>query len=179
MALAEKKSFTVTNARRLKCVLCPQNYFLNQCGDFKSKSPQDHHEVDKKFRLCLICFDSQHCISECKFKFTCNNCNGKHNSMLHFESKNSQSAKSSNTESELAKKLNENTVSLSCARNSSEKFVVLPSVVARFLCNGVNGKVRLLLDSCSQPTLISDKFIRKFRLAAIPSEPYFLKGVGN
>ncbi len=82
--------------------------------------------------------------------------------MLHFEYKNSRSAKSSNNESEHAKKLIENTAPLSCARNSSEKLVVLPSVVTRFSCNVVNGKVHLLLNSYSQPTLISDKFIRKF-----------------
>ncbi len=56
---------------------------------------------------------------------------------------------------------------------------MLPSVVARFSCNGVDVKIRLLLDSCSQPRLISDRFVQKFKLAATPSEPYFLKGVGN
>lgn len=53
--------------------------------------------------------------------------------------------------------------SLSCL-NSVEKFVLLPTAVVKFVCGDVSGTCRILLDSCSQPNLISDTFVRKFKL---------------
>ncbi len=170
--------------RKPKCVLCAQNHYLNQCVDFKAKSPQDRYEVVKKNRLCLICFDSRHGISDCKSKFVCN-CDSRHSSLLHFEFKKSyadKSAPSEKSSSSAQNSLESRSVekqSYSCSCNSPNEFIVLPSAIICFSCNGVIGKARVLLDSCSQPTLVSDLFVRKFKLAGQRSQPSSIGGVGK
>ncbi|KAK7585901.1 hypothetical protein V9T40_000080 [Parthenolecanium corni] len=69
--------------------------------------------------------------------------------------------------------------SYSCLRNLPYEFVVLRSAIIQFSCNGVFGKARVLLDNCSQHTLVSDLFVRKFKLAVQRSQPSSTSGVGK
>ncbi|KAK7582689.1 hypothetical protein V9T40_014134 [Parthenolecanium corni] len=178
------KSFLSTVVRKPKCVLCAQNHYLNQCVDFKAKSPQDRYEIVKKNQLCLICFESRHGISDCKSKFVCN-CGSRHSSLLHFEFKKSYadksvpSEKSSSSAQNSSESRSVKKQSYLCLRNSPNKFVILPSAIIRFSCNGVVGKARVLLDSCSQPTLVSNLFVRKFKFAVQRSQPSSISGVGK
>lgn len=48
--------------------------------------------------------------------------------------------------------------------NKPRKTILLPTTTVRFHCGKISGTARILLDSCSQPTLISDKFVRGYRL---------------
>ncbi|KAK7603948.1 hypothetical protein V9T40_004221 [Parthenolecanium corni] len=180
----DRKSFSATVVRKPKCVLCAQNHYSNQCVDFKAKSPQDRYKIVKKKRLCLICFDSRHGISDCKSKFVCN-CGSHHSSLLHFEFKKSYADESAPSEKSSSSAQNSSELrsvekqSYSCLRNLPNEFVVLPSAIICFSCNGVVGKACVLLDSCSQSTLVSDLFVRKFKLAVQRSQPSSIGGVGK
>ena len=115
--------------------------------------------------------------------------------MLHFEFKNAKenvpnsSSNSSGSLSSPAKSksvVNQNSevkkiedTSVSCLVSKDEKIVVLPSAVVSFECEYRFRKYRVLLVSCSQVTLFSDKFVRKFGLPvnAARNAPC-IKGVG-
>lgn len=60
------------------------------------------------------------------------------------------------------------------------QIVILPTALVKFVCHGVIGTVRVLLNSCSQATLIADSFVKKSKL---PSKKLNISssivGVGN
>ena len=41
---------------------------------------------------------------------------------------------------------------------------MLPTAIVNFKCGEKQGQCRVMLDSCSQPTLISDSFVNRFKL---------------
>ncbi len=48
--------------------------------------------------------------------------------------------------------------------DQNEKVVLLPSAVVRFSCGKADGTIWVLLNSCSQATLVSDRKIRRFQM---------------
>lgn len=44
------------------------------------------------------------------------------------------------------------------------ELILLPSAIVRFQCVEIRGSARILLDSCSQPTMVSDGFVQKFKI---------------
>lgn len=40
-------------------------------------------EFTKQKKLCLLCLKSNHMLATCNMKKMCNECNGKHNTLLH------------------------------------------------------------------------------------------------
>lgn len=176
-----KRSFST---QKPVCVLCKQAHWLNQCDKFRKLKPQRRYDVVKENKMCLICFSVEHNANECiNPKFKCR-CGKPHNYMLHFEFKEQDNEKSEHksskddNDSDSSKK--QTKTSFACQSIGVKKLVVLPSAVARFWCGKVCGKVRILFDSCSQATMVSDAFVRKFRLPVSRAEQgTTLAGVGG
>jgi hypothetical protein len=59
---------------------------------------------------------------------------------------------------------NVNKTTYSCVVQDETKLILLPTAIVNFNCHGIVGKARIMLDSCSQATLISDEFVKKFKL---------------
>lgn len=56
---------------------------------------------------------------------------------------------------------------------------MLPFAVVKFICGNISGTMRILFDTCSQVTVISDSFVRKWHLMT-SSQPYqSFEGIGG
>jgi hypothetical protein len=178
----QKSIFAVLKAEKNLCVLCKNNHPIYGCEKFKSKTPKDRYKVVKINKLCLVCLGSGHNSSSCdRKKFKCSKCTGNHNYLLHFDSEPMLLSKAENSvENENEK------VSYSCTSgsnssfNKADKVVLLPTAIVRFRCGDKTGKARILLDSCSQASLISDSFAQKNSLPIISSNVVSkIKGIGG
>ena len=139
--------------------------------------PQGQQRLVRAAHLCLICFErTDHIANACpNTKYSCK-CGGRHNYLLHYEFKNpkydnsksdktTSDGKSNDTKSEILESKSTNV----CA--PERKLVLLPTVVTRFQSGDRYGNnCRVMLDSCSQPTLISDTFVRRFNLPIVSSK---------
>lgn len=56
----EKRSFTSTAGKSLKCIVCSQSHYLNQCDQFVNKHFEDRFDVVKRNKLCIRCFNPFH-----------------------------------------------------------------------------------------------------------------------
>lgn len=189
-----KSSFAV-NQKVETCGLCKkEKHSVFHCDGFLSKSPRDRYEQVKKAKLCLICFKDNHATGFCPntSSHLCH-CGKRHNHLLHFgsspaETKTSHDAKlderkpnvTVNREQETEPNSNDFKQAFSCSTlaEAKEELVLLPSAIVRFRCGDKTGKARILLDSCSQPTLASDAFVRKNRIPTFKSNSA-IKGVAT
>jgi len=89
------------------------------------------------------------------------------------------SVESENSDEILDGKLPAEKIKLTFSCSSFEagnELVLLPSAIVRFQCGEKSGFARVLLDSCSQPSLVSDVFVRKFKIPCHESKAR-IKGV--
>ncbi len=181
---SSKKSFTIASptdssstftAATVKCHVCKSSHRTFECDELKSKSPQERHNLVKKLNLCQNCLSKGHTVVACKSKYSCSTCNRRHHSLLHFAPK-----QESQTETSDKSSSHDQTMLASLNATIAEKLVILPSAVVRFRCGKFEGKARILLDSCSQPTLVADSFVRRFKLRYNPlASPTDVSGVGG
>ena len=69
--------------------------------------------------------------------------------------------------------------SFSCSKVvEKNEFILLPSAIVKFRCGNKTGRARILLDSCSQPTLAADTFVKRFRLPTFRTNSS-IKGVAE
>lgn len=151
------------------------------------KSPR--YAFVKFNKLCVLCFSAKHRCAECPSssysKFKCR-CGKTHNYLLHFvvskpqlENKlpsqndvpSTDSKPTSSTQEEVKK-------SYSCTLIEEKQVVLLSSAIGKFKCGTIFGKARILLDSFSQATMISDSFTKKFKLPTYRSNS-LIRGVGS
>lgn len=69
-----------------RCYLCNNNHSIFQCDKFKGMDVNKRWEEIKKLKLCSICF-GKHMYKDCKSKYNCNKCQGRHSAFLHNEGK--------------------------------------------------------------------------------------------
>lgn len=70
------------NNEQRKCYLCSNNHSLFQCDKFKGFDVNQRWEEIKKLKLCSICF-GKHYTKECKSKFNCSKCQGRHKALQY------------------------------------------------------------------------------------------------
>jgi len=149
--------------------------------DFRAKTLWEQFDIAKKICLCVLCLLVGHSVSNCPnsaSKFKCS-CREPHNYLLHFGAPNQKkeekmsssssplSVESKNSDEILDEKLPaEKTKStFSCLSfEAGNELVLLLSAIVRFQCGEKSGFARILLDSCSQPLLVSDVSVRKFKI---------------
>lgn len=162
-------------AAKSGCVACKEQHLLIECPKFKSLSPAERFQLIKSSKMCVNCYSRSHTSSACKSAKRCKLCAKMHHTMLHIaETPNTnpvplQSAQPSQNG---PPSVDAKTVSATESKFTSnvtgpiqqKSFIVLPSAVVKFQCGKFNGIARILLDDCSQPTLISDLMVRKFKL---------------
>ena len=179
---------TVSTASKIgpTCLMCPnKTHFLNQCESFKALSPHRRFDLIKENHLCLVCFSKDHSALKCNSRFKCK-CGKPHHYLLHFEFKSPSSSSSSNGSKEDSSRNNDSSgsngnskkenegpntkSSMSCHRENQDKIILLPTAIVRLECGNVNVTIRVLLDSGSQATLVSDTLIKKFKIPEIESD---------
>lgn len=133
------------------CILCGKNHILSKCDKFLALSPRERYVIVKQHALCVNCLGSSHRAYECNSKLFCSVCKLKHNSLLHFNSKQVEvTVDSSSNHNNLCASL--------CSGNSSmsENTVLLSTV--KVVVNDKNSKphiLRFILDSGSMCNIIT------------------------
>lgn len=191
---------TSSNLTKRSCPICGQIHRIIDCSNFVSKTPSQRFEAIKKNQLCIACFGINHTVKECKKNWSCRTCGGKHHTLLHFPTAEDKSFNTTNpvtvvavssrspapAESKLAisnttalnSPTSSNSTAISHCLTQARKTVILPTALVRFTCGKTTGVLRVMLDSCSQGTLVAEEFIRKFKLPTSRSST-IIEGVGK
>lgn len=69
------------------CTLCHKDHFITKCEKFLALLPRDRFIIVKQHALCVNCLCPNHRAYECNKRIQCSVCKLKHNSLLHFQSK--------------------------------------------------------------------------------------------
>ena len=158
------------------CIVCGKDHLLVQCVEFKAKAPQNRLETIRSNDRCTNCFLKGHTAFKCDKTARCKICSKKHHTLLHLDNPKDEENKNSPHDAH-----NTNNIVNCCASLSrTPRTLILPTAVVEFECNEKHGLARILLDICSQPTLISAGFVKKFQLATRDlNEISIIKGVGS
>lgn len=82
---AVTESSDVQNGKR--CILCDDQHILTKCSKFLNMSPNDRYNFVKNKNVCYNCLNVGHDIRYCRSNYSCQSCNKRHHTLLHFESK--------------------------------------------------------------------------------------------
>ncbi|XP_065205496.1 uncharacterized protein LOC135835253 isoform X1 [Planococcus citri] len=172
----DKKSLAaVKQPCNIKCIVCGDPHFLNQCKVFGGKTVNERFSIVKGNRLCLKCFNPFHGISACK-RPNCSKCQGAHNVLLHREyvapsSLNSSAENNSNSSSQQSTtSTNDQTGTTSttmCATSSARKCVLLSTAVVKVICGNKIELARVLFDQGSEISLVSREFCVRTKLLGL------------
>ncbi|XP_055604946.1 uncharacterized protein LOC129753177 [Uranotaenia lowii] len=64
------------------CPMCSGGHFLYECAEFKKLNATERDSVLLKQELCRNCLRAGHQSRECKSKFSCRNCKGRHHTLV-------------------------------------------------------------------------------------------------
>lgn len=166
-----KMSFTATASKdSMKCLFCEREHLLYRCFLFKRKPVSARHKFVVNNSLCFICLKPGHLANSCPATYKCRTCEGKHNTLLHEESKNPVSRDVDNGR----KDKSEVSTTTGMAADSSQKFVgttrtdatvVLGTAMIRVRdMAGELHPVRILLDCGSQVSVITSECVTRLGL---------------
>ena len=174
-----------------KCVFCNfTNHPSWRCS--KISNPQNKRTILKRNGLCFICFEKGHLASSCTLDYSCNKCQGKHNISICMEpnrqdDKNNRRTSNKINNSNSTNSVGTNTSTESATTNfnnsstSSVNSVLLQT--AKTTATNVNESkqlnVRIMFDSGSQRTYISNYVQEKLNLEPLRNEKLILKTFGN
>lgn len=161
----ERSSFHVqTNGQ---CVLCSAGHSLANCEKFVRLRTYDRRNLCKRRRLCFVCFDTDHTSAECNAS-SCSYCGSRHHDLLHFNQtittnnqQQSASTETTNTsEQQQSASIGSSSVTTHFGKMSSH--VLLATAWIKLA--GTNELLRVLLDSGSQASLITESCVQRLNL---------------
>lgn len=135
------------DSKEIRCVFCGKNHYNDKCS--KVIDVNARLEILKNARLCFNCFRKNHQKKECMKNVKCYTCKGAHNTAL------------------CRQKKDEKDKTTLIANNGN--YVMLQTATC-FVSDTAEKKeieVRVVLDSCSQQTYITDKLVKKLNLTAM------------
>lgn len=88
-------TFVAVNNKHVKCEICKEPHFVYACEKLKSLSVPDRIQQVKRSKLCLNCLRSSHLAYECRSE-GCRKCKQRHNTLLHLDKRNTDTAGSTN-----------------------------------------------------------------------------------
>lgn len=176
------------------CVLCNQGHALFTCISFLNMSVSDRSKFINEKKLCRNCLRSGHIIDDCLFG-PCRQCQGKHNSLLHFDSNVNYACVGNESRGEASHAHTHNATALHSLPNSNENNIVVcdeatnsfKSIHTVLLStalvkvaddNNVFHIVRALLDSGSQNCFITEKLSKRINATYLKSTVH-VSGVGQ
>ncbi|XP_073831622.1 uncharacterized protein [Musca autumnalis] len=152
-------------------VVCSEEHSLKYCTSFLKMDTKHRFFVVKKNNLCIMCFGSSHLLKECRSSSSCSICRGKHHTLLHRESR--QSNIDSNAEKDCSTSTSQqarhNSTSEGNIQNcfaDTRSQTLLGTAIVTIVVNGVTCTARALIDSGSQATFITEKLQRRLNLSA-------------
>ncbi|XP_055605004.1 uncharacterized protein LOC129753231 [Uranotaenia lowii] len=178
---------------QFKCYACEERHPLMKCFTFQRKPIAEKMKIVNDKRLCLNCFRSDHLARNCNSKFSCRICGSRHHTFIHEAFPNNPthisyiSRNNSNHQSNAAVHVSQtsaqsitsqiptdsthttdtapSSIQLSLPLHSRDKNVfMLTAVVLVVDRYGREHYCRALLDSASQPNIITERMAQILRL---------------
>ncbi|XP_050315300.1 uncharacterized protein LOC126749647 [Anthonomus grandis grandis] len=162
------------------CSFCNKNHTIYNCKNFIDLNPYLRLQEAKKHKLCINCLRDNHKTEQCRSS-PCRKCQVKHNTLLHFSfnhndtNQNRMPANSNAplncnvaTSSEIPK-ISENNQTCLFSGNCMSNRVLLSTALVDIADNqGRIHSCRILLDSGSESSFISESFCKKLNLKTQP-----------
>ncbi|XP_055603814.1 uncharacterized protein LOC129752049 [Uranotaenia lowii] len=156
--------------------MCPacekERHSIYNCPVFNSLDPKGRTKIVTEKKLCANCFRSDHFARSCPSKFSCKHCSMRHHSMIHFGQAESTRAaadppsRPENVNSLAVAITPQPTVSSNPVVRPFRESVLLPTVVLIVVnAYGHQHLARALLDTGSQPNVISERLCQQLRLS--------------
>ncbi len=165
-----KSSFSSTaknaGSGAVLCPLCAKGHYLSQCSKFLESSVSERYGLVKRKNLYANCFRSGHIAADCRSS-SCRKCQKPHNTLLHREILTTEPKKEQDTSEKPADDSKKKATLLVTARKDC--VVLLPSAVANVHLGQKIVKVRILIDTCSQVNLVTEKLVRNCHLRMVRS----------
>ena len=79
----KKSPASGTSPTPSKCPLCPINHGVYRCKSFLSADVEERIRIVRTNHLCKLCLNPGHYADQCPLNFSCKECAGPHNSLLH------------------------------------------------------------------------------------------------
>ncbi|XP_058840343.1 uncharacterized protein LOC131695821 [Topomyia yanbarensis] len=178
-----------TTGSSLKCPVCNQAHSLSRCEKFIQFSMAERQRAVNSRRLCHNCLKGNHFVRNCPCDLNCRKCNQRHHTLLHFDQSNGPRKPNNENISrhpdswqpiptnsidnrgqttvaatEIPLSI-ETSASLQQPRENVFLLTVIVNVIDAF---GHAHPARALLDSASQPNLISERVARILRMKRSP-----------
>ena len=145
-----------------KCVGCYEaTHPLYSCGAFAAMSHEHRLARVRKHNLCLNCLRQGHYASQCKSTRRCEECHGKHHTLLHHDASKAEtkSSPAPTDESDKGSIANHHTN----GRHGSILLMTCQVIIRA--PDGATVQVRALLDSGSEASFITERMAQQLRLS--------------
>lgn len=178
-----------------KCTLCDADHSIRICPEFRKFTPQQRIDFVFKNKYCNNCLASNHTKGNCKSKNTCIVCKKNHHTLLHIQSKYSNSnSDNSSGPSRDSKQVSRNNSKIDYETPSTSSQARSAQVQANFSSNnepillrtalvqirhcGELFTTRALIDPGSQRTFVSEK-LRKLLKLPYHKSHFEIIGIGG
>ena len=159
------------------CVYCSKDgHSPSKCH--RVTNVQSRVEILKSKRRCFLCLDSGHQKNECNSKYICRNCNGKHHISICYGKKDVQTNQCSCSKEKGAPAVTTEVVT-STARESDNKSILLQTATAEICGSGEVNLTRILFDSGSQRSYITESLCESLKLRTVRKERVVIKTFGE
>ncbi|XP_053968732.1 uncharacterized protein LOC128870164 [Anastrepha ludens] len=148
------KAHQTTVTRSMPCVKGNDTHELPQSSAFSRLDIKERRDFVVSKPICLNCLRVGHISANCRSKFSCRICRKRHHSLLHQDT----------IEASLQRERDEQAVTVNF-NALPEINTLLPTVVCEVTdCNGEQQQCRMLLDSGSEKTIISENCVQRLGL---------------
>ena len=97
-SVPEKRALPNSSTKKI-CYVCEGDHSVANCPVFKEKTYKERMDLASKNRLCFSCLRKGHQSISCFKKKPCNECDRKHNTLLHFADRVADTSSSSSSTS--------------------------------------------------------------------------------
>jgi len=139
------------------CLFCQSaEHSTFSCNEFLDLKPKQRFNMVKEHKLCINCL-RKHNIKDCLSKSRCKLCSGKHNTLLHFDTKQSNHAETK-----------------ACVAQSHQN-TILPTITVPVIGKQGIMHVGILLDSGSDRSFLSSRILSKLDTKSVGTENLNIK----
>ncbi|XP_055629519.1 uncharacterized protein LOC129770600 [Toxorhynchites rutilus septentrionalis] len=170
-----RTAFTKTNYSSMqsfegRCVACKGEHLLYQCQVFHRLEVAERDALLRTHSLCRNCFRVGHQAKDCKSKFSCRKCQGRHHTLVCFKTeregfmkgtvvaKGKESGSKASTSTQTA---NVSTKTVCTTQQFSSQVLLATAVVLMVDDSGQVFPARALLDSGSESNFISERLSQR------------------
>ncbi|XP_055634173.1 uncharacterized protein LOC129774458 [Toxorhynchites rutilus septentrionalis] len=174
-----KASYSSVQGSEARCVACKGDHPLYQCPVFQRQEVAERDALLRTHSLCRNCFRVGHQAKDCKSRFSCRTCKGRHHTLVCFKidregstkvtvvargnhqqhRKETRSSASSSTQT-----ANVSTKAVCSAQQYSSQVLLATAVVILVDDSGQRFPARALLDSGSESNFVSERLSQRMNV---------------